>query len=202
MGRGKKKLSYHKLVETKSKSDYSGGGIPNLQVNRIPLKRVSHHPSHIHLELSSLVRLRLLEVESGRLKLSKEQFKGEILNLSDKGMLISTKYHIPDEEFLLATLVLDQTITLEGVLGKIKKVEFQDSDDLLVGVEFSSLDDLKEVSSLSEIEKLRVKPINFKRKLHDIINHHLHKDEIVPHSKRSGDYHGTFKTEGDSLIET
>jgi hypothetical protein len=183
MGRKERKLSYHKLVETKSKSDYSGGGIPNPQVNRIPLKRVSHHPSHIHLELSSSVRLRLLEVESGRLKLSKEQFKGEILNLSDKGMLISTKYHIPDEGYLLATLILDQTITLEGVLGKIKKVESQDNGDLLVGVELSSIGELKKLFSHQEIESLSIKPVNLKHKLHDIINRYLRKGVTVHRAK-------------------
>jgi hypothetical protein len=186
MGRKEKKLSYHKLVETKSKSDFSREEFSTSPVNRIPLKRVRHHPSYIRWGLSPSVRFCLLEVVSGSWKLSKEQINGDILNLSEKGMLISTKYHIPDEGFLLATLILDQTIILEGILGKIKKVEFQDNGDLLVGVEFSSIEKLKEVSSPEEIENLPVRPVNFKQRLHDIIFRRLHKDEIVPQSKRNG----------------
>lgn len=195
-------MSYHKLVGTNSKSAYSGGGISTPPVTRIPLKRFRHDPPYIRLELSSSVRFCLVDAESGRLKLSKEQIRGEIINLSEKGMLISTKYHIPDERFLLATLILNQTITLEGILGKIKKVESLVDGNHLVGVEFSPIEKLKEFYPPGEIENLPVKPVNFKQRLHDTIIRHLHRDEIIPHSKRNGFSQGTKITEGDSLKDT
>ncbi len=181
-----RKLPYHKSVETKSKFDFSGGGISTPPVNQIPLKRIRHnHTPYVHLGLSSSARFRLLEANQGVLRLSKDQFSGGILNLSEEGMLISTDHQVPDEGFLLATLFLNQTIILEGILGKIKKVEFLDNRDFLVGVEFLSIEELKEVSSPGEIESLPVNPGNFKQKLQDIINHHLPKDETVHNSKRN-----------------
>lgn len=193
-------MPYHKLVETKSKSDFSGGGISTPPANQIPLKRVRHnHTPYVRLELSSSVRFRLLDAKQGSLKLSKDQINGEILNLSEEGMLISTDHQVPDEGFLLVTLILNEIIILEWVLGKIKKVESLDEGNFLVGVEFSSIEKLKAVSSSGEIESLPVKPGNFKQKLYDIINHHLRKGETVPNSKKNDFVSWYYRTDGNNL---
>ena len=168
-------MFYHRSGQTKSKSDFSQEEVSAPQTNRNTLERLRHHPPSIRLRFSSSVRFRILDAKSGRLKLSKDRIQGEILNVNEEGMLISTDHPVPEEGFLLATLILNQSIILEGVLGKIKKVEFQDNGDLLVGVEFSSVGELKKLFSPQEIESLPIKPGNLKQKLHYIIKSQFRK---------------------------
>ncbi len=183
MSRKEKNLFYHRSTKTKSKSDFSEEEVSAPQVNRIPLERLRHRPPSIRLRFSSSVRFRILGTESGRLKLSKDQIRGEILNVNEEGMLISTDHPVPEEDFLLATFILNQKIILEGVLEKIKRVEFQDNGDLLVGVEFSSIGELKRLFSPQEIESLPIKPGNLKQKLHYIINSQFRKGVTAQRDK-------------------
>jgi hypothetical protein len=179
MGRKERKLNYHKSIETESETDLPQEGSSASLANRFPLKRVSHHPPHIRLELSSSVRFRLVEVEAGRTKLSEDRMEGELLNLNEDGMLISTIHPVPDEGFLLANLILDRTVNLVGVLGRIKKVEPLDDGNLLVGVEFSTPEELGKLFSPQEISKLQIKPESLKQKLKHILNRHLLKTQLA-----------------------
>ncbi len=149
-----------------------------LEKTPFPIK-TSGGRKYIRIELFSPARFRLLACKKGKIKLSKERISGAILNLSEGGMLLLTDYPVPEEGFVLLSLNLNKLVTLEGVLGKIKRVEPSEEEDFLVGVEFSSREELEKLTSSEQIERLPVKVTSFGRKLREIISSYLRTTELA-----------------------
>ena len=143
-----------------------------------PLGR-SHGRRYVRIELSSPIGFRLLACKNGKLKLSKEKITGEILNLSEGGVLLLTDGPVPEEGFVLLTLNLNGLVILEGVLGKIKRMEASGEGDFLVGMEFASREELEKLSSPEQIEDLSVKVASFNYKLREIITSYLRTVELA-----------------------
>ena len=143
-----------------------------------PLK-TSHGRRYVRIELSSPIQFRLLTCKEGKIKLSKDRTEGEILNLSEGGVLMVTDSSVPEEGFMILTLNLNKLVVLEGVLGKIKRVESSGEGDFLVGVEFTSREELEKLASSEQIEGLPVKVASFGRKLREIISSYLRTAELA-----------------------
>lgn len=143
-----------------------------------PLK-TSGGRKYFRIGLSSPVRFRLLSCKNGKIKLCEDRLSGEILNLSEGGVLLLTGSTVPEEGFILLTLSLNKLVVLEGVLGKIKKVERSDQQDFLVGVEFTSREQLEELASSEQVARLPVKVASFDRKLREIISSYLGATELA-----------------------
>ncbi|NIM99945.1 MAG: hypothetical protein GTO24_18290 [candidate division Zixibacteria bacterium] len=141
--------------------------------------RTSHGRKYFRIDLSSPVRFRLLRCKNGRLKLLRDRLCGEILNLSEGGVLLLTGSAVPEEGFILLTLSLNKLVVLEGVLGKIKRVERSEQQDFLVGVEFASIEQLEELASSEQVARLPVKVACFDRKLREIISSYLGAAELA-----------------------
>jgi hypothetical protein len=139
----------------------------------------SHGRRYVRIELSSPIQFRLLECKKGKLKLSKDRITGEILNLSEGGVLLLTDCSVEEECFVLLSLDLNRFVILEGVLGKIKRVESSDEGGFLVGVEFAPKEELEKSSSSEQIEQLPVKVGSFSHKLREIINSYLRTVEFA-----------------------
>ena len=101
---------------------------------------------YVRLELPSPIKFRLLECKNGKLKLSKDQISGEILFLSQAGVIFSTTHSIPEGGFVILPLNLSKSTILKGILGKIKRVESSEEGDFLVGMKFVSAEELKKLS--------------------------------------------------------
>jgi hypothetical protein len=143
-----------------------------------PLGR-SHGRRYARIEISTPIQFRLLECKKGKLKLSKDKIPGEILNLSEGGVLLLTDSFVPEEGFVLLTIDLNRLVILEGVLGKIKRAESSGEGDFLVGVEFAPKEELEKLSSPEQIEQLPVKVGSFNHKLREIINSYLRTFELA-----------------------
>lgn len=141
--------------------------------------KTSHGRKYIRIELSSPVQFRLLTCKKGKVKLSQDRTSGEILNLSEGGMLLLTPSPVPKEGFMFLTLNLNKLVVLEGVLGKIKRVEPSREEDFLVGVEFTSQKEVEELAFLEQIECLPVKVASFDRKLREVISSYLRTAELT-----------------------
>ncbi len=134
---------------------------------------------YIRLELSSPVGFHVLTCSGGKLKLSKKKNTAEILNLSEGGMLLATDCLLPTEGFLVATLNLNGLVVLDGVLGKIKRVEPSGDGDFLVGLQFAAEEELEKLASSEEIRRLPVRVTNFKHKIRQIISSYLRTAELT-----------------------
>ncbi len=152
-------------------------GITSLGQTPFPLK-TSGGRKYVRIELSSPIQFHLLACKKGKIKLTKDRTSGEILNLSEGGMLLLTYSPVPEEGFVVLTLNLNKFVVLEGVLGKIKRVEPSEEGDFLVGVEFTSREELEKFTSPEQIEHLPVKVASFGRKLREIISSYLRTTEL------------------------
>ena len=143
-----------------------------------PLK-TSRGRKYVRIELSSPVQFRPLTCKKGKIKLSKDRTTGGILNLSEGGLLLLTDSPVPEEGFMLLTLNLNKLVVLEGVLGKIKRVEPSGEGDFLVGVEFAPREELEKLASPEQIESLPVKVGSFGHKLREVITSYLRTAELA-----------------------
>lgn len=141
--------------------------------------RTSHGRKYVRIELSSPVKFRLLTCSQGELKIAKEETSGEILNLSEGGMLLLTDSPVQEQGFALMTLNLNKLAVLDGVPGKIKRVEASGEGDFLVGVEFTSRAELERLSSPEQVGSLPVKVESFDRKMRETISGFLRTTELV-----------------------
>ncbi|KPL01217.1 MAG: hypothetical protein AMJ91_00755 [candidate division Zixibacteria bacterium SM23_73_3] len=145
--------------------------------------KTSHGRKYVRIELSAPICFRLLEYRKRRIKLTKGLVSGEILNLSEGGVLLLTDSPMPNEGFMLLTLNLNKLVVLEGVLGKIKRVEPSGEGDFLVGVEFTCREELEKLTSVEQIEHLPVKVASFGQKLREIISSFLRTTELATRQK-------------------
>jgi len=166
------------LIDSKDSEVKIKPGSSALEQTPFPLK-TSHGRKYVRIELSSPIGFRLLKCKNGKLKLSKDRTTGEILNLSEGGMLLLTDSPVPEDGFMLLTLNLNKLVVLEGVLGKIKRMEPSGEGDFLVGVEFTSREELEKLTSSEQIERLPVRVASFDRKLREIISSYLRISELA-----------------------
>ncbi len=160
-------MSYSTDSDLKTESDSTVMGQTPFPI------RTSHGRKYVRIQLSSPVQFRLVSCKKGKIKLSKIPSSGEILNLGEGGMLFFTDSFVPEEGFVLLTLDLNKLVILDGVLGKIKRVEPSGEGDFLVGVEFVLREQLEKLASIEQIESLPVKVGSFNRKLREIISSFL-----------------------------
>ena len=160
---------------TKNSSAKLGIEVPE-KLNLPPLTGKSPFPirssqgrKYVRIEITSPVDFRLLIPKRGRIRLSKDKCSGKILNLSCGGILLESGEAIPEGTFLLLSLNLNGVVVLEGVLGRIKRVEPTEDGEYLVGVEFCLREELENFASKEQIEKLPVKVASFDHKLREII---------------------------------
>lgn len=101
---------------------------------------------YVRVELFPPIEFRLLECKNGKLKLSKDRKSGQILFLSQAGVILSTSHSIPEEGLVILTLNLSKSTIQKRVLGKIRRVESSDEGGFLVGMKFVSKDERKKLS--------------------------------------------------------
>lgn len=148
--------------------------------------RSSQGRKYVRVEVNSPVDFRLLLLKRGRINLSKDRCPGKILNLSCGGMLLETGKAIPDGAFLLLRLDLNGLVILEGVLGKIKRVEPTEDGVYLVGVEFCSKEELEKLTSKEKIQKLPVKVASFNQKLEEVIWGYIRTERLATQGAMRG----------------
>jgi hypothetical protein len=164
-----KNLSAKIGIEVSEKSTWP----PLTEKDPFPI-RSSQGRKYVRIEVTSPVDFRLLIPRRGKIRLAKDRCSGKILNLSCGGLLLESKKTIPEGAFLLLSLNLNGLVTLEGVLGKTKRLESTEDGEYLVGVEFCLREELENFASKEEIEKLPVKVGSFNHKLKEIILSYVH----------------------------
>lgn len=141
---------------------------------------------YVRVEVTSPSDFRLLLVKKGKIRLSKDQSSGRILNLSCGGMLLEVGKAIPEGAFLVLSLNLNGLVILEGVLGKTKRMEPTGDGGYLVGVEFCDRKELEDFTSKEQIEGLPVKVASFNQKLKEIILGYVQTAHLATPSVKMG----------------
>jgi hypothetical protein len=143
-----------------------------LKQTPFPLRQ-SYGRQYLRIDINSPVQFRVLTCKRGRLRLAKGVIEAEILNLSEGGVLLTCDRPVSHGDYILLTLNLNKLVILEGILGKIKRVETSEEGDCLMGVEFSQKEELEKLTTLEQIKDLPLKVASFNRKLREIITSYL-----------------------------
>ena len=149
-----------------------------LKQTPFPLVR-SYGRQYLRIDINSPVQFRILTCKRGRLRLAKGVVEAEILNLSEGGVLLSCDRPVSGDGYILLTLNLNKLVILEGILGRIKRVEATEEGDCLIGVEFSQKEDLEKLTSTEQIKDLPMKVANFNQKLREIITSYLRMSDLT-----------------------
>ncbi|MCK4427584.1 MAG: PilZ domain-containing protein [candidate division Zixibacteria bacterium] len=180
------------MSNTKNSGAKLGIGVPE-KLNLPPLTGKSPFPirssqgrKYVRIEITSPVDFRLLISKRGRIRLSKDKCSGKIMNLSCGGILLESGEALPEGTFVLLSLNLNGVVVLEGVLGKIKRVEPTEDGEYLVGVEFCLGEELERFASKEQIEKLPVKVGSFNHKLKEIISGYIRTAHLATQSVKTG----------------
>lgn len=158
---------------------------PLTQKTPFPIE-TSQGRKFVRITVTSPVGFRPLLLKKGRIWLSKSQCSGKVLNLSCGGILLESPEAISEGAFLLLTLNLNGFVLLEGVLGKIKRVEPTEDGQYLAGVQFCLREELEKLASKEQIGKLPMKVISFNHSLKEVISGYVGTTRLVTQSTKAG----------------
>ncbi len=95
----------------------------------------------LRFEFTSPVLFRLISMEKGKPEVKGNlERSGELLDISAGGALLVTKKPAVEGNFISLKLNLKGLKEVQGILGKVKRVEESEEGDFLMGVEFCSIE--------------------------------------------------------------
>ena len=96
------------------------------------------------------------------------QHAGKILHLTPGGVLVETQQPLQEESFVRLKMALTNGEILDGILGKVKKVEKSEEDEFFLGIELCSKGNLPDFyGDFSEIKSFEqmLKEVIWERKV-------------------------------------
>lgn len=140
----------------------------------------------IELEYEEPVNFKLLTPDEK--KMTKEG-SGKILAFNDQGILLLTDNCFKEGSFVNLSIKFKGLEPLEGILGKIKKVEESEEHDFYVGVELYSSEKIK-AEALSGLfpEEMESFNVRLKKSLVDYFKHTQNSQKKIFSSKEKISY--------------
>lgn len=130
----------------------------------------------VRLEISSPLKLRNIKEDFQMMSDEKlYDMEGLILNISAGGLLAEIEKAVSEEDFLLMKFTIQDELTIENVLGVVKRVETEDMFSL-AGIEFVEPKILLDRFSTPEIELLQEKIYNFHDSVHETLSRYISKE--------------------------
>jgi hypothetical protein len=125
----------------------------------------------LRFEFASPVVFRLISPEEGEPKFEANlEREGRILDISAGGVLLATNKPTAEESFISLNLNLKGLKKLQGILGKVKRVEESEQGDFLMGVEFCPIEAYPRLYQKTLAEK---DIQSFDKKVKQAISRHL-----------------------------
>lgn len=98
---------------------------------------------------------------------------GSILNISAGGVLVDIDSVLEENDLVLLKFSLQDTITLNNVLGLVKRVD-HDEDGTLTGIEFLSTENLKDIIPAVNYEMVEGQVGSFEDKIQQKLSEYLY----------------------------
>ncbi len=129
----------------------------------------------VRLEIQSPISVRRVKDDLGNFWPDENsyQFDGEILNISAGGVLVDLEQPLGENDVLSMRFSLQQQVTVQNVLGIVKRVERDDSH-YLVGIEFISRNRLDDRLSDSELVLLTEQYGDFQQCVQEVLRNYLY----------------------------
>lgn len=100
------------------------------------------------------------------------EVKGEILNISECGMLVEMESLLNEDDLVLIKLSIQDQQEIDNVVGLVKRCEFY-NDTSLAGIEFMNIDRLQDKLSQAEYELLAKHITTFENGLFEAIQKYM-----------------------------
>lgn len=139
--------------------------------------RVYHHKRrrYIRLDVDSPIKFKQFDPYKPDSTMDEKQLSnGRILNISGGGVLLETDFPINEDDFVMMEFTLCQTEKLSGIIGKVKRVDADDSEEKpLVGVEFMTAEQLREELPEEAIKSMGDDAFSFDEQIRKMLLKHV-----------------------------
>jgi c-di-GMP-binding flagellar brake protein YcgR len=111
-----------------------------------PFKVYQHkRRKYVRLEVNSPLKFKVFNPPDLDLNLDdKQTCIGSVMNISGGGVLMETEYKVRENDYLIMEMSLLDADTMTGIIGKVKRVDSDEKEHPLIGVEFMSPEQLQE----------------------------------------------------------
>lgn len=125
----------------------------NSEMNSVISIEQESQREFVRFEFSTPLTIFPLKNCSGEFQLGHDQsgLNGSLLNLSEGGLLIEMDKSPSEGDIVHMSMEIENVVKISHILAKVKRVE-NDSDIILVGVEFVSKENLLDDLSQAELE--------------------------------------------------
>ncbi len=134
--------------------------------------KVYHHKRrrYVRLEVNSPIKFKIFNPPVLDLDLSdKQTFIGTVLNISGGGVLMESDYRVRENDYLIMEISLIGAGPLSGIIGKVKRVDGDEKERPLIGVEFLLADQLKEEMPSEILDSIGEKIFSFDEQIRKIL---------------------------------
>jgi c-di-GMP-binding flagellar brake protein YcgR len=134
--------------------------------------KVYHHKRrrYVRLEVNSPIKFKIFNPPVLDLNLNDRQTCiGTVLNISGGGVLMESDYQVRENDYLVMEVSLMGAEPLSGIIGKVKRVDDDEKDRPLIGVEFLLEDQLKEEMPSEILDSIGEKIFSFDEQIRKIL---------------------------------
>ncbi len=144
---------------------------------------------YVRLEISSPMQLRKIRDIGGQYWPNGERrvIDGLIYNISANGVLVEVQQPVNEGDVVTMCFTLQDVESVEHVLGLVKRVD-DDEEGYLVGIEFITREDLKDLFTREELGQLSNQLVAFDESVRRVLNKYVKQTQ----QKGTGNGHEAF----------
>lgn len=134
----------------------------------------------IRLEISSPMSLDRIKSSDGGFSPegNGQTINGTILNISAGGVLLDLDQSLNEGEIVLMSFTLQEVERLENVLGLVKRID-NDTDGIIVGIEFLSSKRLADLLSQAELDLISERITSFDNGIKALLDRYISRRQTV-----------------------
>lgn len=143
----------------------------NKTVVKKPFKVYQHkRRKYVRLEVNSPLKFKVFMPPKMDLNLDdKLTCVGTVLNISGGGVLMESEFRVNEDDFLVMEFSLVDVDALTGIIGKVKRVDTDETGKMLVGVEFMTPEQLQAELPSEVIDSIGVEIFSFDEQLRKML---------------------------------
>jgi c-di-GMP-binding flagellar brake protein YcgR len=145
-----------------------------------PFKIYQHkRRKYVRLEVNSPLKFKVFMPSKTDLHLDdKLSCEGTVLNISGGGVLMETDFRVNEDDFLVMEFSLVDADALTGIIGKVKRVEQDETGKILVGIEFMTPEQLEAELPSEVIDQIGVEIFSFDDQLRKMLMKYVFSQKI------------------------
>lgn len=144
--------------------------------------KVYHHKRrrYVRLEVNSPIKFKIFNPPDLDLDLNdKQTCIGTVLNISGGGVLMESDYRVRENDYLIMEVSLMDAEPLSGIIGKVKRVDDDEKERPLIGVEFLVADQIKEEMPSEILDSIGEKIFSFDEQIRRMLLKYVFSSKVT-----------------------